>query len=359
MQEMIDQSQPDKISLRQLAFRIRSFFFYLLANYKWIAAAVVLGGILGVLYTLRKPVYTAETTFSVEESGNMGQLSGLASMVGINIGALAEGDNSIFKGENIIELYTSRRMLEKTLLTEVEIEETKEKLIYRFIRVRKFDRKWKGNPRLAEVTFDNPREEFSRVQDSLLFEITKELKEEVVSASKPSRRLNIISVKVGSKDRMFAKYFNLELVRNVNEFYEVTKTKKSAETVAALQHQADSIRKMLDYSVLEMASILEAQPNINALNKTLMVPVQKKQIDVQASLAAFTEITKNLEMAKLNHLNKQPLIQVVDRPSNYIESNKWKWYKGLAIGMFAGGLLVLLYLTFRYMALLALKLETA
>ena len=352
---MTDVPQHDQISLRQLAFRFRSFFYYLLSNYKLIIVSVVVAAVLGYLYTLRKPVYTAETTFSLEESSNMGQLSGLASMVGINVGALAEGDNSIFKGENIMELYTSRRMLEKTLLTEAETAGGKEKLVYRYIRERKLDKRWEGSPRLANINFDGPRPEFTRTQDSLLYEITDEIQEKVVAVDKPSRRLNIISVRVNSKDYSFAKLFNQELVKNVNEFYEETKTRKSAETVATLQHQADSIRKTLDFSVLEMASILESQPNINALNRTMMVPVQKKQIDVQASLAAYIEITKNLEAAKLNHLNKQPLIQIIDKPGNYLVSDKWKWYKGVVIGAFLGGVLCFAYLLLRYMTALALK----
>ena len=46
----------------------------------------------------------------------IGQMSGMASLLGVNLGGLG-GTNGLFQGDNIMELYRSDRMLEETLLS--------------------------------------------------------------------------------------------------------------------------------------------------------------------------------------------------------------------------------------------------
>ncbi|MBS1504585.1 MAG: exopolysaccharide biosynthesis protein, partial [Bacteroidetes bacterium] len=86
-----------------------------------------------------------------------------------------------------------------------------------------------------------------------------------------------------SKDELFAKEFVGKLVQDVNDFYIQTKTKKTAQNVAVLQHQADSVKAVLDASINGVATASDENPNPNPLLLTLRVPSQKKQVDVQAS----------------------------------------------------------------------------
>ncbi|MEQ8532357.1 MAG: exopolysaccharide biosynthesis protein, partial [Imperialibacter sp.] len=58
--------QEDSISLRELLLRIAALVNYVLHKWKIIALVVVVGGVLGYLYTMRKPTYTAQTTFALE-----------------------------------------------------------------------------------------------------------------------------------------------------------------------------------------------------------------------------------------------------------------------------------------------------
>lgn len=340
----------DRISLKELLERLLYFYKYCIQNFRYIIIAVIVGGILGYVYTFKRPTYYAETTFALEESGGLGglgQAAGLASAVGVNLGPLAGGESGIFEGENIMQLYTSQKMLEATLLTDIEIDGQKEKLIYKYARERKLDKKWKKKSYLKDITFDLPRDLYNHHHDSILFEVAEEIRKSFISVSKPVRRLNIISVKVEFKDPEFARHFNIELVKNVNEFYFETKTKKTSIQVATFQAQADSIKNVIDQYVTDMAIALESTPNPNLLNRSVRVPAQQKQIDLQSSLVAYSEIVKSLELSKLNHLNKTPLLQIVDSPTKYLDNNKWKWYKGIVIGMFLAGLLIVVFFAFR------------
>ena len=120
----------DEISLKELIQKLQGWYHYLLSKWKTIVLAGIIGGILGLTYAyLKKPMYTAETTFVLEEGesgGSLGQYAGLASMVGIDLGGSGGG---IFKGDNILELYKSRKMIQETLLSEGIFEGKKEKLI--------------------------------------------------------------------------------------------------------------------------------------------------------------------------------------------------------------------------------------
>ncbi|CAD5267908.1 MULTISPECIES: exopolysaccharide biosynthesis protein [unclassified Imperialibacter] len=331
--------QEDSISLRELLLRIAALVNYVLHKWKIIALVVVVGGVLGYLYTLRKPTYTAQTTFALEESSSLSQISGLASSLGLSLGSLGGDEEGLFKGENILELYRSKRMLVETLLTEVKHNGSKERLINTFGRESKWDKSWQSKSYLKGLSFDVDRSQFTASHDSILIEVVEQLKKSYITVDKPSRRLNIISVQVNSKDPFFSAAFDTTLVKKVSDFYLYSKTRKTTETVATLQHQADSVKKVLDSSVLDIATNLERTLNYNVLNRKQNVPIQQKQMDLQSSFAAYSEIVKNLELAKLNHLDRQPLIQIIDRPMRHLENNKWRWYKGLVVGMFVSGLL--------------------
>lgn len=347
----------EKITLRELIGRGHGLITYLLAQWKVVALCVVLGGVVGLVYTFRRPVYTAETTFALEDMNSGSSISGLASTVGLNVGALTGQEDNLFKGENILELYKSKKMLIEAILKEVEYNGKKERLIYPFARELEWDEKWLGKPYLKDISFDLPRDQFTHRHDSILIEVVEKLHDKFLSVTKPSRRLNIISVKVSFKDPVFAKSFNQQLVKVVNDFYFASKTRKSAQTLATIQAQADSMKAALNTSMVELATTLEATPNLNTLYRKKTVPIQEHQIDMQISLAAYAEIVKNLELSRLNHLERQPLIQIIDQPLEYLENNKWNWYKGLVIGLFAGGLISLLGLGTFYVIVLTLREE--
>ncbi|WP_226389687.1 exopolysaccharide biosynthesis protein [Penaeicola halotolerans] len=336
----------DKISFSELVQRFSAWVLFLWSKRKAFLIIGLAGGLAGFLYTFKKVTYTAETTFTLESGtgGMSGDASGLASLVGIDIGSLAGGAGGAFEGENIIELYKSQRLLERALLKNVTtVEQDSFRLIDRFIAERKYDKKW--SEELAQVDFSVPRAQFSKMQDSLMYELVEDLRDYHVSAEKVSRKLNIISVKVSAKDPLFARYFNEQLVKEANQFYYETKTKKTSDNVAVLQQQTDSVRRVLDESLLGMAQISERNPNPNALNKSQQIPAQQAQIDMRTATAAYTELVKNLEMAKLNNLKNAPIIQVIDTPRKYLDNNRVSKLKGIVIGGLLAGILTFIYLT--------------
>lgn len=312
----IENRQDDEISLRELILKLREWYHYLLSKWKVILLAGIIGGVLGFLYAyFKKPVYTAECTFVLEEQGNagtLGQYAGLASMVGIDLGGAA--GSGLFQGDNIIELYKSRSMIQRTLLTQADFNGHLELLIDHYIKSAALSGKWAEQSDLKNLSFHIPPSKYITKHDSIIGLIVDDINKNYLSVEKIDKKLSIISVKVKSKDEMFAKVLNEKLVETVNNFYVRTKTKKALENFNILQKQADSVKSLLNSSIGSAASAIDANPNANAALQILQVPSKRKQVDIQASSAMYSEIIKNLEIARITLRQSAPLIQVIDGP---------------------------------------------
>lgn len=336
----------NQFTLKEVLGNLGDWFAFFLSKWKILLLAGIIGLGLGALVSIfKKPVFHAETSFVLEEgdSGGIGQMSGLASLVGVNLGSLGS-TSGLFQGDNIMELYRSDRMLGETLLSPFSENQL---LIDRFVAFQELDEKWASKVDFASLDFSIPRENFSITQDSVVKEVAKLIRENQLAVAKPDRKLSIIQVSISSKDELFAKAFNEILVEKVNSFYLETKTKKTGENLSILQTQADSVRTILDQSIGAYASATDRVPNANPLLSSATIESRKRQIDVQATGAVYQEIVKNLEIAKVNHRNNSPLIQIIDSPRLPLKRSEIRLVKGMFLGALFTGLLVVFGLYFR------------
>ena len=93
----------------------------------------------------------------------------------------------------------------------------------------------------------------SRVQDSLIKGLVKLIKKEYLVVDKPSRKTTILEIGFDHKDEVLAKNFNENLVKIVNQFYNKTKTLKTGSNLKILQRQSDSVKIVLDSSIMILA----------------------------------------------------------------------------------------------------------
>lgn len=336
----------DQFTLREVIQNLGNWIHYFQGKWRVLIVALVLGSIGGALVSiLKKPVFHAETSFVLEENDGAGisQMSGLASLVGVNLGSLGS-TSGLFQGDNIMELYRSDRMIGETLLSPFSEDLL---LIDRFVAFEELDQKWASKVDFTNLDFSIARDQFSVTQDSVVQEISKLIRERQLSVAKPDRKLSIIQVTISSKDEAFAKVFNETLVEKVNGFYFDTKTKKTGENLEILQTQADSVRAILDQSIGAFASAQDQIPNANPILSSATVESRKRQIDVQATAAVYQEIVKNLEIAKVNHRNNSPLIQIIDSPRFPLKRSEIRLVKGMVFGAAILGVLAFFFLYFR------------
>ena len=335
----------DEISLRHLVGKLRSGAKYLTSKWLTILICAVIGGALGLAYAIvRKPVYTAICTFVLEEGNKasaLSQYSGLASLAGIDIGG--GGGGGIFQGDNIIELYTSRSMIQKTLLSKANISNENELLIDRYIEFNHLRQRWEKE-KLGHIDFHTDPAKFSRTQDSIIADMVVLFNKSVLNVIKPDKKLTIIEVSVSGKDELFCKAFADKIVENVNNFYTQTKIKKSLQNVMVLQKQSDSVRSELNGSIGGVASAIDAAPNANPGMLRLRVPSQRRQIDVQANTAIYSELVKNLELSKMSLRQETPLIQTIDMPILPLAVDKLSKVKGIVVGFILALILTTVFL---------------
>ncbi|RYY07734.1 MAG: hypothetical protein EOP43_02355, partial [Sphingobacteriaceae bacterium] len=323
---MENNSDSEEISLKELILKLREWWKYLLSRWIIILCAGVLGSILGLAYAfIKKPIYKSELTFALEDEKASGGLSGalgLASQFGIDIGG--GGGGSAFSGDNLLELMKSRNMIQKTLLTPVDINGKKEKLAELYIDFNNLRENWSDKQGIKNIHFliGADKEKLSLKQDSLLGEFHKDIILNNLIVDKIDKKLSIIAVNVNSKNELFSKYFTEVLVDVVSRFYIDTKTKKASQNVKILQHQTDSVRRALNSAITGVATSIDLNPNANPSLQILRAPSQHRQVDVQANTAILSELVKNLEVAKVSLRKETPLIQVIDKPILPLEKEK-------------------------------------
>ncbi|MTH17500.1 Wzz/FepE/Etk N-terminal domain-containing protein [Flavobacterium sp. LC2016-01] len=341
----------NEISLKDLLLKGQEWFSYLLSQWKLFLCVGIIGASLGLTYSiLKKPVYTATLSFALEDDkssgGGLGSALGLASTLGLDLGS---GGGSIFTGSNLTELFKSRTMVEKTLLSPVIVNGKIISLAEMYIQDNDWREKWKDEAKLNKIQFlpNANRKLFSRVHDSILGVIYKNLSKESLSVAQKDKKISIISMDVSSKNELFSLYFCEALAKQVGNFYVATKSKKARMNMEILQKQTDSIRAELNSAITGVAV---ANDNTFMLNPALNVrraPSARRQIDVQANTAILTELVKQSELAKVTLRKETPLIQVIDRPILPLAKERFGKLKGIIMGAILAGFLTTLFLIFK------------
>jgi hypothetical protein len=319
-----------EISFRDLLLKVEGWIQYLSSKWVTIIVLCLLGAIIGyAVASIKKPVFVAATTFvleDVDKLGSLGQYAGLASLVGLDIGMTDAG--GIFEGDNIIELYKSNAMIEKTLLTEVDINGKKELLVDRYIKFNRLREKWATTPVLNNLSFSATRKDSAdlrktRLRDSVLASIVTTVQNNYLTIGKPDKRLNIIKAEVKAPDEFFAKNFDDQIVKNVNDYYIQTKTNRSSQNVLLLQRKTDSERAVMNGSIASS---------------------HDSKFATESNEAILGELVKNLELSKINLQKKTPLMQIIDRPKFPLESDNVRPGEAALIGFLSFGFLTILFL---------------
>lgn len=342
--------ENDQVSLKELFHKLNDFCRFLLSKWIIIVLFGFIGLGIGIFYaSIKKPTYIASTTFVLEEgdkSSPMGNLGGLASMAGIDLGSNGGG---MFQGDNILQLYKSRLMIEKTLFTKVNYQGKPILLVNKFIDFNNLKESWEKDPRLKKISFSESTKlhvENSRLQDSIVGVIVSHINKDYLTVSKIDKKLSVIQAVVNAPDEFFAKNFNENIVKNVNDFYIQTKTKKSIQNVKILQHKVDSVRSVMNGAIFNSVAVLDATPNLNPTRQAQrLAPAQKSQFTAETNKLMLSTLLQNLELGKMNLLKESPLIQVIDEPIYPLAVDKTSKIKMGMLGLLLAALLAITFLT--------------
>jgi len=335
----INQTNEDEISLKELILQIKEIWNYLLSKWKLIVVVGLLGGALGFAYSFTKKVnYKAVLTFSVIEKGSQGGgLSSLAGQFGFNVGS-PSGGLGVFSGSNMIELLQSRNLIERTLLHELKINNKTYRLINYYQEINPPKNNKQQETKEINFPLGLEREKFSREQDSLLYTLSQQITEKKLSVSKGSKDVSIIKMSFQNEDELFAKLFTETLIDVVTDFYIKTKTKTTRDNLSVMQQQTDSTKTEYEKALEKQA--LFADGNRNSARQIVGVEQIKYATAVEIAGKAYAELVKNVEVLKLDLAQETPLIQIIDSPIMPLEKQGFGKTKGIILGGFLGGFLI-------------------
>jgi uncharacterized protein involved in exopolysaccharide biosynthesis len=325
-----------EINIVSIAISLLKYKELLFKKWKIVLIISLLSGLGGILVAWLDPkIYTAKIIFALEEKSSSSMYSSIASQFGVDLG---KGDAGMFKGDNIVELFKSRSMIEKTLFSTANFDGKQQLLI---------DRYFKGNEKESDDTsipfdFNKNNTTLNRAEDSLLQLITDDILKNKLEWEKGERNAAFITFISKSTDELFAKEFLEKLTNEVSQFYFDTKTKKLKANIELLQYRVDSVKNALDE---EMNAAANSQDqNLNAAVAKVKIPLLKRQMNIQLLTTLYGELTKNLELSKLSLVREEPLIQIIDSPKLPLKyKKKGRMLTGILYGII-GGVLAMLYL---------------
>jgi hypothetical protein len=307
---------------------------YILQFKKSLALVLILGALAGALAAwLKSPTYTARLTFVVDDSKSMGGgggLSALAGEFGFNLDGLG-GASGVLAGDNVEELVKSHKLIKATLLTAYDSTQT---LADRYAAVYKLNKKWLKYSAEGKITrFPLNGVNNTRLQDSLIHEMTLLILDGEFEIAKPDKKLGFFEVNTTMKDERLAQLFCNRMIKQSTDFFISTKTKRMRDNVNRLQHRADSIGAILNNKTYAASAANQSLLDINPAYTTANADVEVKQRDKIVLGSIFSETVKNLEASKTMLAQETPTVQIVDEPELPLKKNKLKYYVAISAGI--------------------------
>ena len=335
---------------------VKIYLTYLKSKIRIILWVALIGALLGLFYSILKPIkYTARTSFVVEDSksslGTSGIMGALSGQFGSDImGALGGGSN-LLSGENIIELAKSRSLLRKTFLTAYQETDTNNKtsLADSYALSLKLIFKWEKSYKVGKtISFPFDKKTFTRVEDSLLNTLIDRVIKKDLEIYKPDRRLSLFELNITMLDERVANLFCQRLLAKTSELFINAKTKRMRGNISRLQHLADSLKLYANTRIKSAAAsnfkLLDINPQY--LDQNVETTINSREEILSGTI--YSEVLKNLELSKATLLQETPTIQIVDNPDTPLPDNKIEWYEGLIVGLLSGLFISLFLLIFFY-----------
>jgi len=313
---------------------------YIFQFKKTLALVLIVGALVGALTAwLWTPTYTARLTFVVDDaksSGGAGGLSALAGQFGFNLDGLG-GASGVLAGDNVEELIKSHKLIKATLLTAYDSTQT---LADRYASANKLDKKWlKHSPDGKITRFPLNGKNNTRLQDSLLHEMTTLILSGEFGIDKTDKKLGFFEVNATMKDEKLAQLFCTRMIKQSTDFFISTKTKRLRNNVERLQKRADSIGTILNHKTYDLSSANQTLLDVNPAYTKASANVDIKERDKIVLSTVFSETVKNLESSKTMLAQETPTVQIVDEPELPLKKNKLKYSIAILSGLIISGLL--------------------
>ncbi len=307
------------ISIKSFVARAKDWAAYLWLRRIRIIVMAFVGGILGLMVALfSKPTYTGNLTFVLSsESNPSAGLMALASQFGLSFGSR----NNAFDGENIIKLFESKRMFKRALFQ--KIPQDNQLLINEICNEENFFKDWQKKSRLKPlIPFTVNDTAATGVKDSLITEVYKYALLHYLTLDKIEKELNFYKITVVSGNEKVSHFLPVALTDVTAKFYAEIKSDIAKRNLQMLQHEADSLRNLLDEN-LQAALVQRDQLfNLNPAFQSAEAPAKKSEVQTRVLQDTYKTVLENLEIARTTLQKITPIYQVIDEPGFDLPESK-------------------------------------
>ncbi len=320
------------------------FFKFYFSSFKMIVLTIAITlSISFLFYVLQRPTFEANATFVLTESGGSkgGGLASLTSQFGIDLGGLGGGQASIFSGDNIYDIFKSKVVVEKVLLSKYN-ERSNKKLIDVYLDFSNKKRFLKFIETIPITSFENYTLNSSpdRLKDSIMDLVYYQIINSNINIDKLNKKGSIIKLSVVSKDEKFSKLFNERLLDEVKKLYFKIKTSNTQENINKLQNKADSLELILSEKSIQTAN--SQIINVNPALRKGAVPGELNQKNLTIAMTIYGEVIKNLELSKMTQAQQTPIFQIIDIDKYPLSNSKIKIKNIILIGFLLGFIISLI-----------------
>jgi hypothetical protein len=336
----------DQLTARDVILKVIEVKDALLSNWKILVLFTALGGGIGYvmdLFLKNPDEFEASIVFNLGaagggSSGAFGDLAGL-----MNMGSTP--DANIFTGENFFYFVTSRPVLERTLMKEVEIGGKKHLLANLFIDssgVKTIE--WKDREDLQNFHFpNNDVANFDRHNRVILNELIEKAKNSTEIAEL-GRKSSFTTLSASTQNERLSILWVNTLLETIEEMYTDNQTRKTRKTLKLLERRADSLSAILSNTETKLARAL--YNNSQIIIPEAQIPAKKLERNTTFIQALYTEAVGSAERMRVSLVKEAPLFTVIEDIKTPLDV-KMNDQRRLKIGILSGILIALITIYFK------------
>ncbi|MBA4167744.1 MAG: hypothetical protein H0X41_09425 [Chitinophagaceae bacterium] len=307
----------DQLSVAKLIVRVRQVRHLLLVRWgRIIGFGILFSLACSAYFYFKDPVYPAEVSFVLDEQSSEIARADFSDLpAGLGLRQTVDPSGSVFSTlNNVVELISSRMLIEKTLKSQVSVNGKSLVLADFFLDSLDYRTKWINDPKYAHLNFRSDTADAARTLyiNSLLGRMYDLLNKKIITIEKKGKGTSIIGVTCTSKNELFSKYFIEALIRNTEQYYTETKTQRAKINLEFIRRRTDSVKAVYNAALYGKAVFTDA--NVNPGRQVAIVSGEKQQTDILILRTAYIELARTMESAKTSLSRDTPLFQYLDTP---------------------------------------------
>jgi len=263
---------------------------------------------------IQQPLYVSWATVLLPENklGSLGGLAGLASQFGVNVPMESTADLS--SPSLYPELLRSRTFAEKILDKDFYLEEYGKEM-----------------PLLSILTHGDKPPKYGK--DTLITQAVKLLNEEYLSFDQdPKSPFSVI--KVTAQEPRFAKELADVVLVELESLNRYFKSENVSEKNTFIENRIASVEGELEESEQALKDFNERNRQISS--PSLQLELERLERDVEVQKGVYLTLKQQLELVKIEEVQKASIVQVLDRPTVAFDSSNKNLILSLLLSIILG-----------------------